>query len=127
MPGITSKIAKAFDKLRNKFLGKGVKLLLLGFIGDGEYAVNKELSSGWLPERKTGSDGGIYTQVQIADLDGTLATAIDGTDEIARTTDFAIGTNLYKLEPEHTERPLMEPKIWILRGFDTGKTYVPEP
>jgi hypothetical protein len=90
--------------------------------GNKTYRPLTVYAKGWRADRIKGKDGAIYTQVQIADVDGLLADTIDA-DEGDAATDFVINEKVFKIDPDKTERPLKEPMIWGIQGYDTNDGY----
>lgn len=91
--------------------------------GVNAYTLIENLSSGWMPEAKRGADGAAYVSLEVADGYDELRDLIDGTGDTDRTTHFAFGGTVYRVEPEQTLRPVSEPFVWELRGYQTSDTY----
>jgi hypothetical protein len=53
----------------------------------------------------------------VADVDQALAAAL------GQSTDFAISGDVYKIEPEKTEKPLTKPRVWTFEGYETKYVY----
>lgn len=124
---ITAKVAKGLDRVRGK-LGPAGDLTLLNLSGKSPGGVNSytvvgKSSSGWAPESKRGTDGASYVKLEVADIDGQLRDLVDGAGDTDRTTHFAFGGRVYRVEPEQTLRPVSEPYVWELRGYETADMY----
>jgi hypothetical protein len=119
--------SKFFDRERARKL-PGATLVLLSLTGKTPAGVNtysavSTVEGGWYAEAARGTDGSVYTKLQLADVNGDLRALIDGTGDTDRTTHFAVSGLIYRVEPDQTLRPMTEPKIWELRGYQTADTY----
>lgn len=119
--------ARLFDRrrVRLKLEGDLILLTLSGKTSEGvnTYSVVATFPSGWFPEAKRGADGAAYTNLQIADVDGDLRDLIDGPGATDRTTHYAFGGIVRSVERDTILRPVSEPFIWELRGYETADTY----
>jgi hypothetical protein len=113
------------ERRRAKLPDELTLLTLSGKTAEGvaTYDSVKAVSDGWLVEPARGGDGGAYTRLQIADSGGDLREAIDGAGDTDRTTHFSAAGLVYRIEPDQTLRPVGEPKIWELRGYEVSGTY----
>jgi hypothetical protein len=122
--------ASEFNRLRRR-RGPAGDLVALHFTGETGEGVDAyealkiyaeaETVNGWRATTARGDDGAHFTRIKIADVDGQLATLVDG-----KLTDFAIGPTVYKLELDMTERPITAPFVWTFRAqVNTKDTYSP--
>lgn len=117
--------AKRFDIERSLKLGAGAVVVLLRFNGRDAtpiYTPKKTYDGGWFADRVRGPDGAVYVEVKIADVDGTLSALLDGDD---RATEFAVSGRVHTIQPDKTDRPLIQPMVFTLRGVENGDTYTP--
>jgi hypothetical protein len=110
--------------------GPAGDLVLLRFEGrdaDPVYSVLKTYpesggANGWGSSSAKKQDGGFYTQCQVADVDGEALSVLTGK---GRATHFAIGTELFEVLDELTERPRQQPLVWKFGGYEVGESYEP--
>lgn len=124
---ITEGYAEGFDAKRDA-LQIPRDLALLSLSGKTPESVNtytlvENLSSGWFPEAKRGSDGRAYNSLKIADVYDELRALIDGTGNTPRTTHYAFGGIVHSLERDSILRPTGEPFVWDMRGYETQDRY----
>jgi hypothetical protein len=109
-------------------LGPAGELNLLRFDGkdaDPQYVSLKtyaanETVNGWLAERIKGRDGGIYTQLTIADVDGEMAELMQGE---GRPKHFALEGHVFNLDEDRTFKPIAAPMLWTFEGNETREIY----
>lgn len=121
---LTTRYAKVFNYQRAE-LGPAGNLYFLRLAGKSaagvtDYAPVKKFDSAWIADRVKGRDGAIYTKVEIADVTEDMAAVIDGE---TRVTHFAVKGEIYKLEAEQVMRPLVQPFIWTLQGYESIGKY----
>lgn len=120
--------AKFFDRERARRLGAGAVLVLLRETardenGVGTYDALLTPSSGWNAQRVTGKDGSTWTQADIADTTGDVATLMQQPVK-DRPTHFALNSQVFKLQGDRTVIPLGEPRIFSFIAYvQTGDTY----
>ena len=126
-------LVELFDAEREAALGEGARLALLRFESRGSdqvatYTSVKVVDGGWKAYSTRGQDGAVYAKVEIVDLDGDMAEALDGESP---ATDFAIiadgypvSGQVHKIAPDKVERPLGEPPLYKISGYrDTKDEY----
>jgi hypothetical protein len=121
---LTEVKAQVFDALREVY-GPDGSLTLLNLTGKtsegvNTYAAVSEIPAGWYAEAKRGPDGRAYTNLQIADVYQELRDRIDGTPP---TTHYAFGGTVRSVERDTIFRPVSEPLVWELRGYETEDVY----
>lgn len=127
MDEITASVAEGLNEVRAE-LGPAGDLVLLKFKGRDAspvYEVLKVYSevegvNGWRAERLSGQDGAIYTKLSIADVDGELSGVVSGE---SRAKHFSLGGNIFNINEDKTFRPLTQPLVWTLEGYETEETY----
>jgi hypothetical protein len=124
---ITAAHSEKFDALREAYEVPG-PLTLLELTGKSPEGVNTfqavaTIERGWFPKAARGTDGSAYTKLQIADIYEDLRELIDGSGNTGRTTHYAFGGVVRTNERDQILRPVSEPLIWELRGYETHDTY----
>jgi hypothetical protein len=124
---ITEAYGEGFDAEREALEIYG-DLTFLNLSGKNSEGVNtysevERFGRNWLPEAKRGADGRAYTNLQIADVSDELRDLVDGTGGTPRTTHYAFGGIVRSVERDTILRPVSEPFIWELRGYETQDAY----
>lgn len=120
--------ARRLDRKRIRGLG-GATLALLFAQGKGTFTLRLEVTDGWFVEQEERNDirtreSTPYVLLEIAETADpernlSLKAAIMGEGAARPATDFAVRKGVYKILPAFTERPLGEPRRWLLRGYLT--------
>jgi hypothetical protein len=134
MPSILTELTDAegivFNELRSLFGPQG-PLIFLKFEGrnaDPQFSSLKvyaedEQVNGWRAEPVRGDDGGNFVALEIADVDGELDAIADPPS--GEATHFWLAGEVKKIEPDQTQKPLIVPRVWKLRGTVTNETFTP--
>ncbi|HEY9286269.1 MAG TPA: hypothetical protein VIP46_22650 [Pyrinomonadaceae bacterium] len=102
-------------------------LTLLYSQGRGEYEALFSIVDDWGAWYERDEEGTDKVPILLCEIDLTddaertaaILAALDGTAETPAATDIAVEGSVFKLELEHTKRPLGEPRRWKLRAYYT--------
>lgn len=102
-------------------------LTLLYSKGGGQYEVLFSITdgwSGWYERNRENPDAVPVLNCEIdltddGERNAAILAAMDGTQDKSAATDVGVGGEVFKLELEHTKRPLDDPRRWKLRAYYT--------